>query len=137
MTDKEIIKALECCQTQYARNCKDCPYERYQTHYISTTTCSSQMRKDLLDLVNRQQAEIERLKKDRYLYKDGVLELLPRTDLEEIKSEAIKEFAERLKEYGYGRWVSLSYKNFDRLVKEMTDKTKTESDFPRDYSYGY
>lgn len=61
MIDKEIIKALECCQTQYAKNCKDCPYEKYKKPYISTTTCSSQMRADLLDLINRQMAEIERL----------------------------------------------------------------------------
>lgn len=59
MKDNEIIKALECCQTEYARNCKECPYERYKTHYISATTCSSQMRKDLLDLIKRQKSEGE------------------------------------------------------------------------------
>lgn len=60
MTDNEIIKALECCQTQYAKNCEKCPYERYKKPCISAITCSSQMRADLLDLINRQRAEIER-----------------------------------------------------------------------------
>ena len=62
MTDNKIIKALECCQTEYNRNCKECPYEKSKARYISTVTCSSRMRKHLLEFVNRQQAEIAKWK---------------------------------------------------------------------------
>ena len=64
MNDNEIIKALECCQTEYARSCKNCPYKKHQTACISTTSCSSRMRKDLLDLIKHQKAEIERLQSE-------------------------------------------------------------------------
>ena len=48
-TDQEIIKALECCQGNW--DCANCPYN---------DKCSS-MHKDALDLINRLQAENERL----------------------------------------------------------------------------
>ena len=51
-TKQEIIKGLECCQTQYTRDCTNCPYEKHKKHYISTTTCDSILRKDLLLLIN-------------------------------------------------------------------------------------
>lgn len=53
MEKYEIIKALHCCQTQYNRNCKECPYEKYKSHAIRTTTCESELRKDLLTLVTK------------------------------------------------------------------------------------
>jgi hypothetical protein len=63
MTDNEIIKALECCQTEYERKCKQgCPYMQFQKKCISVDTCSSRLRADLLDLINRQKAEIEKFK---------------------------------------------------------------------------
>ena len=50
MTDKEIIKALECCANLV--ECSECPYG-------SITVCHEEKDKDVLDLINRQQAEIE------------------------------------------------------------------------------
>lgn len=111
MTDNEIIKALECCGVD--TSCEGCPY-----HDVSL--CQDNLCKDALSLINRQKAEIERLqgllvewKKAGYKYADSI---------ENIKAEAIKEFAERLKR------EAVTHKNFgelvyvediDNLVKEM------------------
>ena len=59
-TDNEIIKALECCQTKYNRNCEECPYKNLRKTYISIVTCESEMRKDLLAFIRRQKSEVAR-----------------------------------------------------------------------------
>ena len=51
MTDKEIIKALECC---IKNDCDNCPLNRL--------TCLSDCLNMFLDVSQRQKAEIERLK---------------------------------------------------------------------------
>lgn len=55
MTDSEIIKALKCCATE--NKCQECPYGAacLDDKYVSIIS------KDALDLINRQNAEIERL----------------------------------------------------------------------------
>ena len=56
MTDNEIIKTLECLCGN-ALNCRECPYSpRYKF-----PLCQQQVAKDALDLINCQQAEIEKL----------------------------------------------------------------------------
>ena len=59
MTDAEIIKALECCTKGNTSDvCVDCPL-------ITTDMCTdveNGLMKLALDLINRQKAEIERLK---------------------------------------------------------------------------
>ena len=56
MTDKEIIKALECL-TGESIPCKDCSYSANYTHF----DCQRQVAKDALDLINRQMAEYNNL----------------------------------------------------------------------------
>lgn len=51
MTHEQIFKGLECCQTQYNKNCADCPYRIYKTHAISGKTCSSRMLEEALIMV--------------------------------------------------------------------------------------
>lgn len=89
MTDKEIIKALECCGN--GEDCLNCPL---QDDYADCNPLSY-----AYDLINRQQAEIERLEK---LSKDRadvnfekIVGVVDRARAD-IKAEAIKEFAERL-----------------------------------------
>lgn len=55
MTDSEIIMALECCANE--NKCQECPYGAacLDDKYVSIIS------KDALDLINRQQAEIEKL----------------------------------------------------------------------------
>ena len=56
MTDNEIIKALECCCKN--NNCEGCPLD----YLTFSSQCASELAIKSLDLINRQQAEIENLK---------------------------------------------------------------------------
>ena len=56
LTDKEVVKALECCTTNGA-SCKDCP----AFVKVDRSNCKKYFR-GALDLINRQKAENERLK---------------------------------------------------------------------------
>lgn len=76
--------------------------------------------KSALDLINRQRVEIERLKNEIQITKDAYTMLQTKNEI--IKSEAIKEFAEKLKEIvkftddTYECWEIEGY--IDNLVKE-------------------
>ena len=118
MTDNEIIKALECCSSQTTENtCGNCPLFN-----IGRPDCYRTLAKHSLDLINRQQAEIERLQKVNDSFTDiGKL-------YSEIKADAIKEFAEELKQRtliqpDYNDFVKeflkIIHRNIDNLVKEM------------------
>ena len=102
MTDKEIIKALECCGIKHC--CEECPYNGVKCKLMNGVLS------DALDLINRQQAEIERLNSP-VLIIDNVdlseneiaeklrnlpVQIFPDNE-EQIRNEAIKEFAEKLK----------------------------------------
>ena len=122
MTDKEIIKALECCTGDEWDICDKCPYQKYKTG----RGCTYHILRDTFDLINRQQAEIERLqirlRKERHQFEDlGKM-------YSEIRAEAIKEFAERLKKHlkGYGGLYCVTTMNthIDNLVKEMVGEDK-------------
>ena len=100
MTDNEIIKALECCAKL---TCSECPY--YEKKHIHCR----ELRKLALDLINRQKAEIERLKFRKCLY-SGLYseydikqirdctqgECFHRESEELVRIEAIKEFAKKI-----------------------------------------
>ena len=106
MTDNEIIKALECCVNN--GRCKECPIN---PHYGNYGYCTKLALTHALELINRQKAEIERLKKDRGeidkfardICNERMLSGKAITDFEDLqkyikkkKSEAIKEFAMKL-----------------------------------------
>lgn len=130
MADNEIIKALECCSFHGLLKCEKCPKKN------EGVTCMYALNKDALDLINRQQAEIERYK--------GVIKLLEndvtdaQAELKEFKAlyvnkvaaMGIKAFAERLKaEYADFDELheEIRYDNLilaiDNLVKEMTEQS--------------
>lgn len=88
MTDDKIIKALNCCQN--SERCDDCPYSHLRGQ---NTLCIDTSQADYLDLINRQKAEIEELQKRIVFWRED-MDYRPN----EIRAEAIKEFAERLKE---------------------------------------
>ena len=90
MTDKEIIKALECLF-----GCVDCRECLYSPRY-EFPLCQQQVAKDTRDLINRQQAEIEQLKK-KVEELSEVLSDSIRIKYKEVQSEAIEEFAEKVK----------------------------------------
>ena len=138
MNDNEIIKALECCSDEMGCT-KGCPcLDEKKGCKISNEGLS----KFALDLINRQKeeiselhhrnseleielkamrgaansckAEIERLNKENEHFADiGKM-------YSEIKAEAIKEFAERLKKQIHIKEIRDVYgKKIDNLVKEM------------------
>ena len=74
MTDKEIIKALECL-TGESIPCKDCSYSANYTHF----DCQRQVAKDALDLINRQMAEYNNLL-EQFRILDCECERLEKTD---------------------------------------------------------
>ena len=57
MTEAEIMKALECCCDRNITKCiKECPLKDFDGE------CYSAMKQDILDLINRKNAEIEKMK---------------------------------------------------------------------------
>lgn len=89
MTDKEIMQALEYCTTN--GYCMNCPYNNCTNKDIDELA---------LDLINHQKAEIERLNQR----------------IKIAQSEAIKEFAERLKTR-FGEWMGDN--KTDDIIKEI------------------
>lgn len=99
MTDNDIKKVLECCIND---DCDNCPN--------TFGNCEHNAMRNAFDLINRKDAEIERLKKEikdrerayndefcsRKEWQSKCQELIKEKQI--IRSEAIKEFAERLKE---------------------------------------
>lgn len=111
MNETEIMKALECCQVDSKRDwdCDNCPYN---------DNCS-QMHKDALDLINRKNAEIDRITKERDNITKTYTEVVDAWQI--TRAEAIKEFAVRVKEELGDDWCWLqgSFIHLDQIVKEM------------------
>ena len=82
MTDNEIIKGLECCGKNPPM-CSECGYKGR----CNRIDCYDYLKRDALNLINRQKAEIEALIAGQ--------ETLQRY-ISTAKDEAVKEFAERL-----------------------------------------
>lgn len=168
LTDNEIVKALECCKYEYDTKCELCCYNFY-----SRTGCRSELRRNALDLINRLQAENERLNeivKTRHKVFETKCEKLENSEAEldeykkikktidefweilltlslfkrkekptleefaeaiqEIKSEAYKEFAERLKNKGMAKYKTIDNEYLyefddifiDNILKELEEK---------------
>ena len=118
MTDNEIVKAIEKCAS-IGESCEDCPFYEY-------TDCDKRLKECFHDMLNRQKAEIERLQ----IRNKTLTEITKNYDwkFEKSKSEAIKEFAERLKKVGTkvegrkgfeGVFIMANNLQIDNLVKEM------------------
>lgn len=90
--------------------------------------------KDVLEIINRQKADNERLREEKAKFDDTILYDLEQVKkiVEEAKAEAIKEFAEKLKNK-----ILITYKStdgtciyeldniaIDSLVKEMVGDTE-------------
>lgn len=89
-TDEEIIKALERCSK--GDGCFGCAKA-----YMHSANCIRILETECLDLINRQKAEIKELKNYVNSCKSGK-EYWVKCLLEK-PNEAIKEFAERLKQH--------------------------------------
>lgn len=108
MTDEQIIKALECCKDGECR-CKECPYGVSE---CLTEDDVSIILKDAFDLINRQKAEIERLKKEKQDIKDKYdCQQTVYCDLSYIIKEKCKE---------------LELANADKVIAETHEKAAKE-----------
>lgn len=123
MTDNEIIKALEHCKRPIGQHdCENCPY------VSSRGMCTTNMLNDAISLINRQKAEVERLRntvKTDFLTATEQLKL-SQSEIVQIRTEAVKEFAERLKSTMFNEDFLLCEpcdmaNIIDNLVKEMTE----------------
>ncbi len=131
MSDNEIIKALEHCASGCSSEaCRGCPFDEKGV----CTEKENALAIHALDLINRQKAEIERLQNIVHTDiafvggrggKSERARQLVIVRMNEVRAEAIKEFAERLKGL-----LSLNIRvlnedyldiatDIDNLVKEM------------------
>ena len=117
LTDEQIIKALEVHGNEKFDNCEGCPY-------LEGDSCEgfakySKPYRDVLDLINRQKAEIEELERAN-------LQLM--AILQTAQSEARKEFAERLKKKAKIEWDTQIWRvkcdEIDNLLKEMEGESE-------------
>ena len=132
MNDNDIIKALECCSYGDEIKCRECPADD------CILSCGNKLSKQALDLIDRQKAENEilkdlityqkqEIKEKEQKYNQAVDDMFglietTRNEIAEAKSEAIKEFADRLKEKFSNEDYMLCYYDkdiIDNLVKEI------------------
>lgn len=127
MTDKDIIKALECCRDKIFKGCDNCPMDE-------DNDCIEIVCANAVGLINLQQAEIERLKQEQVFAKAhyGELEWQHITLCEALKTakaEAIKEFVMKLKIYilNPNKDFYAMLDEIDNLVKEMEERNERTS----------
>lgn len=115
MTDNEIINALECCMGCL---CTECPYYD-ESADLEDRDCMGVLVVNALKLINRQKAEINRLKK---YDEERDIRLHARLTAT-ARAEAIKEFAEKLKEHYFWNLerAAIFEEDIDNFVKEMTE----------------
>lgn len=102
MNDKDIIKALELCCDKM--KCNECPYRDKNCLFV----------RDVLNLINRQQAEIERLKAVEEAHREH--------------NGQLRREIERLKKHS-GKCIYLSDdETTEYCVEAICPKYKTEED---------
>lgn len=138
MTDEQIIKALP--MVAYGGHfCNKCKY-KYEKGECRCGLKGCRITRNALALINRKDAEIERLNAVSEICGDCHRQYAEK--IERAKSEAIKEFAKKYKEHiknftgrftdGMGFMVNLDAILFavdfvaDNLLKEMTNPVKVE-----------
>ena len=116
MTDEQVVKALEYCKEQdITSECSECN--------IKEKVCRREMIAIALDLINRQQTEIEKYKT---LYEDLKAENLETIKaIKDYKTEAINDFVayfyDECVTFDNGVTLLVDKEDFDNLVKERTE----------------
>lgn len=160
LTDNEIIKALECCEIAYDQDCTECPL--YPDD--GEIACREVLREEALDLITRQQAELENLKvenqslrtagnslkmhyeeaqaKIERLNAENMLTISERNafrtsfydvlkQLKIARSEAVKEFTKRLKEFMHNKFKALDEYEFEYITERDIDNFVKETETER------
>lgn len=102
MTESEIMKALECHSNDDV-TCAKCPLEK-------VIGCTVELNNSALALINRKNAENEKLNFEN-------LQMI--ASIKNLKSEAIKEFIERLKAYPVR--FHIEHDHLDKFVPFIDD----------------
>lgn len=118
ITDEEIIRNYEWCIGCTSDRCRECTMDE-------EGFCEEELQDLVLDLINRQKTEIEKLKGSTIVSNIMESQRIKR----EAKAEAYKEFAERLNEEAqiadcfdsYNMVVGTHF--IDNLLKEMVGET--------------
>ena len=113
MTGEQIIKALECCENN---TCFGCPF------YVDIGFKCKGADAQLIDLVNRQQAEIDRLQNDLVIWKD--IAYRETSYVEKARVEAIKELTERLVAEKYYTGNKIGYGTYAVMVEDINNIAK-------------
>ena len=130
ISNDEIISSLEVIAT--TRNCSEC---KIRNCNWGDCNCSQITANAALDLINRQKAEIERLKecpKCIYEYDGNTTEYCIQgpcsnfKTVEQIKSEAYREFAEHLKEMWSNNYYDSPDVDFDEFVDNLLKEMEGE-----------
>lgn len=150
MTDNEIIKALECCVNADCLNCPRFTEEwhngmcdellRYALDLINRLKAeNSNLTSDLTSLqrdLTSAKAEIEEMVKHNHIRTSMIQDAWKRIEEldklnETAKSEAVREFAERVKsmKWNHKNFGELVYvEDIDNLLEEMKQEMKRESE---------
>jgi polyribonucleotide nucleotidyltransferase len=114
MTDKEIIKALECCISENKRcNCKNCPYKNVLGY------CFDKLNRDAIDLINRQQSAIDVYMQENDRLKTAYIQVSE--DRNEIRKETEAEIE---------AWKKIN----QRLYDEMEERRKEDIGIAKGYA---
>ena len=129
-TEEQIIKAMQCVIGNGV-SCSECEYHKA----LPFPSCRRMCAEQALDLINRRAAETERLALEldisKALHKEAVAErnfychqmIRFESMFKTAKSNAIKEFAERVKKgLGFGHFIRAE--DIDNLVTEMMEEEK-------------
>ena len=130
MTDKEIIKALECCiKAKTNADCEalKCPFYDNEIDICMYVNNEEVLYANALDLINRQQAENKELKTENLILSQkrfNIFERIEFTDKlkKQAKAEAIKEVFDKIK--AVNRWSCIDIRYFDKVKKEMAGEDK-------------
>lgn len=124
MTDAEIKKALECCATDTCFT-NSCPFED-ESDGFDISKCTSSLSRIALDLINRQQAEIERLTLEYAGFRAAANQILDIDKLlGSIKADVISTINARLYAYKTNIYIKgeeliiIPSSDYELILKEM------------------
>ena len=127
MTDKEIIQALACCQEVNVCGC-NCP----RTYYCldDKSECITELITDALDLINRQQAEIDELKHEREILIEDIHHSADQINeqLEEIEKLNVELVGMR----GACNSYKMHYDNAQAEIERSSNSAKRWEDTAKD-----
>lgn len=117
MNDENIIKGLKCCGFGGCTP-EECPY-------YSVKNCSERNAEDIIDLINRQIAEIERLSAENEILRNEIAELLKKapegektmTERERLYELIVDADNEFYREMPYGTAQERIEKTVEHLIK--------------------